>query len=162
MTGCRANFTCLALLVLLILPAWGAGAESTADAGESEGERLNKVELFLGNTQNGSSNGASIGVSYERRLSQLFGFGGYVEYAGGDFATSAVGANFVLHPHAGWIVKLSPGVEFDDHSTNFQFRLGAAYDFEITPSWSLAPEFNVEFVDGERNLIYGLSAGYAF
>ena len=89
------------MLSVLTLPAWRVGADTTADAEESERERLNKnkVELFLGNAKNGSSNSASIGMSYERRFGQLFGFGGYVEYAGGGFNTYAVGTNFILHPH---------------------------------------------------------------
>lgn len=145
------------LLILVLLPAaWQVGAE------EPEVESRNKVSLFLGNTQNGSSNGASIGFAYERRLTRLFGVGGYIEYAAGDFDTTAVGADFVLHPHAGWEFKLSPGVEFDGGSRNLQFRVGAAYEFEVAPGWTLAPEFNVEFVNDERNLIYGLVTGYEF
>lgn len=144
------------MVVLLALPGWTVGAA------ESEIENRNKVELFLGNTQNGSANGASIGVAYERRLTRLFGVGGYVEHAAGDFDTTAVGADFLLHPHAGWVFKFSPGVEFDDGSRNLQFRIGGSYEFVVAPGWSLAPELNVELVDGERNFVYGLVTGYEF
>ena len=133
-----------------------------AYSAETEVEQKNAVELFVGNTQNGSLNGASIGLGYERRLTSLIGVGGYVEHAAGDFDNTAVGATLALHPYAGWEFKFSPGVEFEDGSQNLQFRVGAGYEFEVVPRWAIVPEFNVEFVDGERNLIYGVSAQYAF
>ena len=155
MTAHRIGFTGMIALAFLVLPAW-------ADAAESEILQRNKVELFLGNTKNGSSNGASFGLSYARRLSPLFALGGYIEHAAGDFDTSAVGIDFKFHPHAGWIFKISPGLEFDDGGTKVQGRLGVGYEFEITSEWSLAPEVNVEFVDGEKNLVYGVLLGYGF
>jgi hypothetical protein len=36
-----------------------------------------------------------------------------------------------------------------------------AYEFEIG-RWSITPEFNVDFVEGEEALVYGLSFGYGF
>ncbi len=103
-----------------------------------------------------------MGLSYSRRLNRLFALGGYIEHAAGDFDTSAVGIDFIIYPHAGWLFKVSPGLEFDDGETKAQGRLGVGYDFEITREWSLAPEMNVEFVDGERNFVYGLILGYGF
>ena len=129
---------------------------------ETESERKNAVSVAVGNTQNGSLNGATIALGYERRLSPLIGVGGFAEYAGGDFGVATVGAKLLMHPHAGWEFKLAPGVEFDGGERDFLFRVGVAYEFEIVPRWSLAPEVNVDFVDGERQLVYGVSAQYEF
>jgi len=154
-SGCFTIVFRIGVLMLGSLISLGVSAET-------EVEQKNAVELFVGNTQNGSLNGASIGLGYERRLTSLIGVGGYVEHAAGDFDNTSVGATLSLHPHAGWEFKFSPGVEFEDGSQNLQFRVGAGYEFEVVPSWAIVPEFNVEFVDGERNLIYGVSAQYAF
>jgi hypothetical protein len=42
------------------------------------------------------------------------------------------------------------------------FRIGVGYEFEVVPRWAIVPEFNVDFVDGERELVYGVSAQYEF
>ena len=75
---------------------------------ETEIEHENAVNLFVGRSQNGSLNGPSIGLGYERRLTSLVGVGGYLELAGGDFHTTAVDATLHLHPHAGWEFTFSP------------------------------------------------------
>ena len=90
------------------------------------------------------------------------GIGGFVERAEGDIDATAVAANVVFHPHAGWVVKLSPGVEFESGDAKPLFRIGAAYDFEVAPDWFLSPEVNVKLVEGEKQVIYGLSIGHDF
>lgn len=79
----------------------------------------------------------------------------------------------------------APGVEFESESesepsekngetaqeessdgeseTSFTFRVGAGYEFELSRRWSLAPEFNADFISGKRaTLVYGLSLGFGF
>jgi hypothetical protein len=36
-----------------------------------------------------------------------------------------------------------------------------AYEFEVG-RWSLTPEFNIDFVDGEEAQVYGVSLGFGF
>ena len=58
--------------VLLAAIFWlGVSDNAIADATEADGEPPNSLSVFIGNTQNGSSNGASIGLEYERQLSPL-------------------------------------------------------------------------------------------
>lgn len=156
MSGYRAAFISMALVVSLTSAVWGVRAA------ESDGEPFDSVELFLGETRAGGSSGFSVGMSYERRLTPLLGIGGFVERAGGDIDATAVAANVVFHPHAGWVVKLSPGVEFESGDAKPLFRIGAAYDFEVAPDWFLSPEVNVKLVEGEKQVIYGLSIGHDF
>lgn len=154
-SSCFATVFRLGVLLLVSTISLGSSAEP-------EVEQENAVNLFVGNTQNGSLNGASIGVGYERRLTSLFGVGGFLEYAGGDFDVTSLGATLHLHPHAGWEFKLSPGVELDGGEQDLMFRVGVGYEFEVVPSWAIVPELNVDFVDGESELIYGVSAQYEF
>ena len=46
--------------------------------------------------------------------------------------------------------------------TNFLFRAGTGYEFELMPRWSLAPEINADFVDGDTKLVYGLTLSWEF
>ncbi len=91
---CFATIFRIGVLLLMSTISLGVSAEK-------EVEQKNAVNLFVGNTQNGSLNGASVGLGYESRLTSLFGVGGFLEYAAGDFDVTSVGATLHLHPHAG-------------------------------------------------------------
>ncbi len=56
---------------------------------------------------------------------------------------------------------LAPGFDYRQDRHDFLFRAGVGYEFEID-RWSISPVFNVDFVDGEQVLVYGLSFGYGF
>jgi len=143
--------------ILLLLFAVSSGV-----CAETESEHHNVISVFVGNSHSGSENGATIGLGYERRLSSLVGVGAFLERAGGDFGVVAIGVPVTLHPYAGWAFKLAPGVEFDDGSRSLLLRAGVSYEFEIVPRWSVAPEFNADLVDGDRELVYGVSVAYEF
>jgi hypothetical protein len=153
----------MALLVLLMpvkIPAEEAGHGSK----EKGLENRHGIELFIGNTHDDGEDGFSVGLSYEYRLNQLFGIGGEVEYAGGDFKEWALMVPIFLHPYKGWRFLVAPGVSIPDNDDDdeFLFRVGAAYEFEIGEKWAITPEFNVDFVDNSEELIYGLNFGYKF
>jgi len=126
----------------------------------------NMAELFLGNTyedaDHGSENGFTVGITYERRLSELLGFGGFYEYAAGDFDKWSIGVPLFIHPHEGWRFALAPGLEHRDSDDEFLFRTGVAYEFELSEQWVMIPEFNFDFVDGEEALVFGISFGFGF
>ena len=119
------------------------------------------MELFLGNSHEDHKDGFAAGLVYEYRLNQMFGTGGIVEYVGGDFEEWAVGVPIFIHPYKGLRFVFSPGLLFEEHETLFLFRTGLAYEFEID-RLSITPEFNVDFVDSEEILVYGVSFGYGF
>jgi len=108
-----------------------------------------------------SADAFTVGLDYEYRLSSVFGIGGLVEYAGGDLeATGVLGALFI-HPVGGLKFILAPGVEHEGGHNKFLFRTGVYYDF-FFGKFSVSPNFNVDFVDGDENLVYGVSFGYGF
>ena len=101
-------------------------------------------------------------MAYERRVTDLIGLGGTIERAGGEIDTNSVIGEVFFHPHAGWRFAAGAGVEFpDDEDNEFLARAGAAYEFEIK-RFSIAPEFNLDFVDGETVKVYGVTFGYGF
>jgi len=140
-----------------------------ADVGQEEHEgahhsyHRNMIEFFLGTTYedgaHGVEHGFSAGVAYERRLSELLGFGGFYEYAAGDFDKWSIGVPLFIHPHEGWRFVLAPGLEHREGDDEFLFRTGVAYEFELSERWVMVPEFNVDFVDGEEAFVFGLSFG---
>jgi hypothetical protein len=150
-------------IVLFLLLITGLVVISDAVAESESIEFPNKLSLFGGVTQESSEIGASLGLEYEYRLNQLWGIGGLVEYAGGDFDVWVLGIPAFIHPYAGWFIRLAPGLEIEESESSFLFRAGVGYDFELLPRWSLAPEFNADFIEGgDTLLVYGLTLSYTF
>jgi len=143
------------------LPA-DVGAEAHKEAHHSYHRDM--VEFFVGDTyedgERGGEHGFSVGVAYERRLSQLLGVGGFYEYAAGDFDKWSIGIPLFIHPYEGWRFALAPGLEHRHGDNEFLFRTGVAYEFELSDQWVMIPEFNVDFVDGEEAFVFGLSFGF--
>jgi len=154
----------LVAVFLVMMPVKIRAEEAERDRITETPEHRHGVELFLGNTHDDGENGFSIGFTYEYRLNELFGIGGLIEYAGNDFREWILAAPFILHPYEGWRFLVAPGIDIEDEdgNNNFLLRVGSAYEFEIAERWSLTPEFNVDFVDGDEVFVYGFSFGYGF
>ncbi len=146
---------------LIIAPTNLVSAESEHEHHEGNYHQGHFGELFLGNTHEDGEDGFSFGLIYEYRWNELFGVGGFWEYAAGDFDKWSVGLPLFIHPYKGFRFVVAPGLDHKDSENEFLFRTGIAYEFEFG-SWAIAPEFNVDFVDGEEALVYGLSFVWAF
>ncbi len=156
----RYWFLLFILLFLVTVPPGVAIAESEQEE-HGEVHHQHRLELFLGNSHEAHKDGFAAGLAYEYRLNQMFGTSGIVEYVGGDFEEWVGVVPIASHPYQGWRFLLGPGLVFEEHETLFLFRTGLAYEFEID-RLSITPEFNVDFVDGEEILVYGMSIGYGF
>jgi hypothetical protein len=152
--------------LLSLTPHLLAAEQTSSTHQDSELYHHNVVELFLGSTyedgDHGSENGFSIAFTYERRLSEFVGVGGFYEYAAGDFDKWSIGVPLFIHPYKGWRFQLAPGLEHRESNDEFLFRIGAAYEFVLSDRWLMMPEFAVDFVDGKEAFVYGLVLGYGF
>jgi len=166
------------LFAVLLLPAATVADEAHVEAEEHEIRHV--LSLFLGVTDEGHGDSEfTQGLEYAYRVTQRWGVGGLVEYAGGDQRNVVGVVPFSWFPHAGWVLLAGPGVEFhngrettppgegqspevDEDETNFVFKVGAAYEFELGRRFMLAPTVNVDFVDGEEVLVYGLHFAFTF
>jgi len=154
-------------LYLAITPTRLLAAEPDQAAHPQAGHHhKNVVEFFGGNTyedaHHGSENGFTVGFTYERRLSALWGVGGSYEYAAGDFDKWSIGVPLLVHPYKGWRFELAPGLEHKKSEDEFLLRIGAGYEFMLSDRWMLIPEIAVDFVDGEEAIVYGLAVGFGF
>ena len=131
------------------------------DAENAEGETFeaNSIEVFLGGTFDDGDSEASYGISYERRLNESIGIGGEVEYTNGREWVYLV--PFTIHITEPWKIMLAGGVEHEEGENLFLSRIGTAYEFKFD-GWSLAPEINADFVDGEIKTVLGVSFGFEF
>ena len=156
--------------VLLFLVFFVAVIGNNDVRAESEGlEYRNKIFLFGGLTQEDSEIDGTLGLGYEYLFTELLGIAGMAEFTSGEVERKmAFGLGATIHPYAGLYFLIGPGFEIVDRKHEgdeefFMFRLSIGYEFELTPRWYLAPEFNVDFVSGGENaLVYGVVLGYAF
>jgi hypothetical protein len=114
-----------------------------------------------GTDQTERTNALTIGIDYGYRLTSLVGVAGLLEYAGGDVHSTVAAGGLFLHAIGGLKFLLAPGVEYREDHTNFLFRTAVYYDI-FFGNMTVAPVVNVDFVDGEQNLVYGISVGYGF
>ena len=165
---------------LLAGAASGAEREHATDSGHGEHDfHRHHVSLFLGVTDgpilkevereglepielSKDEQEFTIGLDYIYRLNRLWGVGVLIDYATGDFKSWVAGVPVVLHATNQLKFLLAPG--FEDRSSEsreFLLRLGVSYDFEIG-GFTIAPIFNVDFVDSEEIFVYGVNLGKGF
>ena len=136
--------------------------EDHADAAAEEADRPNRIGLFLGATTKDGHTGFTIGLEYERRLSELIGVGAVAEATpnGREF----VGAVPVFfHPVGGLAFSIGPGFSVEDGHAHFLVRFGVGWDFELPAGLSLAPTVSYDLTEGtEDAVVYGVLLSYVF
>lgn len=148
------------LVCAFICPIAAIGEEGEAGSAPTK----NRLELFVGAThvenRGASADEFSLGITYERRVSDRIGVGGLVEFTDGTEAW-IWGVPLFIHPIDRVRLTVAAGAEFAGSRQELLIRTGVAYEFELG-KFSIAPELNVDFVDGERNEVYGISVGFGF
>lgn len=119
------------------------------------------IGLFLGNTHENHTDNFSVGLDYEYRFSQYVGIGVLLEYVGENFREGVGLVPLSIHPYKGFRFVVAPGIKPKKDEEKFIWRLGVGYQFPIG-NWTIAPEFNLDFTEGERAYVYGVSFGYGF
>ena len=148
-------------LVSLALATQAKGAEPVP--------HLNSVSAFLGVTSEGRRQRAStLGLEYERRLSEEWFITPAMEHAFGDLDFSVVTLTLGYRFNR-WAVYAGPGVEWaqQDHvdgagtQREFLFRTGVLYELEVG-DLIVAPHAMVDFVADEKVAVVGVTVGINF
>jgi hypothetical protein len=149
----------IALLLLL------HGTASLAEEGLVNGHQddtavhhyhKNVAGIFAGTTHAGRrENEPALGLEYQRRLNEQFGIGIVTEYTFGEADLWVVAIPVVFHT-GHWKFYAGPGIEDGHHGTEELVRLGGEYSFEFSDGWEIAPQVNVDFVDGEEVWVFGV------
>jgi hypothetical protein len=148
-------------LISLALATQAKGAEPVP--------HLNSVSAFLGVTSEGRRQRAStLGLEYERRLSEEWFITPAMEHAFGDLDFSVVTLTLGYRFNR-WAVYAGPGVEWaqQDHvdgagtQREFLFRTGVLYELEVG-DLIVAPRAMVDFVADEKVAVVGVTVGINF
>ena len=148
-------------LISLALATQAKGAEPVP--------HLNSVSAFLGVTSEGRRQRAStLGLEYERRLSEEWFITPAMEHAFGDLDFSVVTLTLGYRFNR-WAVYAGPGVEWaqQDHvdgagtQREVLFRTGVLYELEVG-DLIVAPHAMVDFVADEKVAVVGVTVGINF
>jgi hypothetical protein len=136
---------------------------ATGGEGEEE-EKLNSMALFVGGTwaREGDESGVTIGIDYERELTEGLAVGAYVEAVGGDLREGVLGVVLVLRPVEWLGLVAGPGIERSDRENGWLLRVGALVEFPLTDGWHFGPAVYYDLTEHEEYIVGGLIIGRKF
>jgi len=159
-----------ALVLCLTVGLLGSNALLASD------DKQHFVGLFAGKLDTDIDTNANdiFGLEYEYKINSEWGVGAVYEIASeahhGYGVTSKIGVAY-YHPFAGLRVGLGFGKEtVGSHTSHGHFvpshsedliRVGVSYDFHVG-GIGIEPSLNIDTVDGERALVYGVALVWSF
>jgi hypothetical protein len=163
MMNTRVSTVALSILwfVSSITPAAAQSSEheSSHEAETEHDFHPNLLAVFFGVTEEGREEGFAVGIEYERRLNKSFGIGLLAERTG-ELDLNVYAIPFAFHAGA-WKLYAAPGIEDGEHGSESLIRLGIEYGFEVG-QFEIAPQLDVDFVDGEEVYVMGITIGKGF
>jgi len=144
----------------LAILACAVSITAHAQESETEAEKKNFIELFVGITHDDGENDASLGLTYERKIGR-FGTGIIIEFTDSGSRETVLAVPFFWHPVEPWRTVVAVGTEISDGDNSFLTRIGGSYEIEFS-GWSLSPEVNIDFVDRGTALVFGVSFVWKF
>jgi len=179
----------LVIIHIILLTAMAAvandehhgSAEATGHEASAHHEFENEIALFIGGTdEKGHATESTYALEYVYELAPGWAIGGTFEYVGGELRNTILAVPVYWKPVGGLFLLAGPGVEyhegrgreehfaakseasFDKNETYFLFRVGAGYAFHVGERYSISPNVNLDFVNHEEVLVFGVSFGVMF
>lgn len=136
--------------------------------------------LFIGGSHSGEEDGFTLGGEYEFRFNRYLGAGAFGEVIGGDFGEVVFGGLLNIHPGERFTVFTGPGwdrrfqtqgdespeahqssEEPAEEGRQFLWRAGLMYEIPAGRI-RISPNLAVDFLEGHRVFIYGVTLGSGF
>ena len=131
----------------------------------------NELGLYVAGTTNLDSDETAftIGADYERKVDILergFGVGLFAEVAFFDEKEFLIGVPFTFYLIKGFGVGVAPGIALIDREEGtdeaFLFRIKAGYTYDFGSRYFIKPALALDFIDGDREFVYGGVLGIRF
>ena len=160
------------VLSLTLIAGWVTFTAS-AEAADSESHYNNHLALIVGHAEEEQKDGhhesgSVLGLDYIRHLNHRWGIGATfeVETFGNNHKRHGILAIPVsFYPGGNWRLFAAPGVEFEEPwaPEKGPLRLGVGYEFHLGKRFTLAPEAQVDFVEGGTTVyVFALAFGFGF
>ena len=168
------KFTVIVTIIVMMVISRMLQAGSDETQPENQGHHdeshhhNHHIGLFGGFTNDlDEHNDFTLGLDYVYRLpvwEQRLGMGAFGEVIFAEHKEYLLGIPLMLKPAGNLFFVVAPGiviVEEESTDNHFLFRLGAGYEIDLR-NISLTPTVNLDFVEGEESLVFGISLGKGF
>ena len=146
------------------------GEETQGEEEDGLGEHRDSLALFLGATESDGSGVEkedprfTVGLEYERHLTELFGVGVVLERVAEDDRETLLLVPAFFHVGAA-LFQIAPGVQkADETDSDYEavIRLAFGWEFEVRERLFLIPMINFDYTDHREFLVLGVSIGKRF
>jgi hypothetical protein len=151
------------LAVLLSGTVFASEDGSNQDHAGEEGHSPHTLAVFAGVTLEHGEYLDTLGLEYSYRVNQNWSVGGVIERADREKNSTLAVAFAHYWPYKGLFLgagigRKDPG---DDRENTLRATIG--YEFVFKGGWVLAPQANIDFIDGHDNEeVYGIAFGKLF
>ena len=164
MMSCSSKNIIIALC--LSLGSIGAiAAELDGDElhGEEKAHAKHALALFAGVTREGTENHGTLGIEYSYRINTYWSIGGVIERADREKDSTLVIAFAHWWPYKELFLGAGVGRKDPGDKRENTLRATIGYEFELGGDWSIAPQANLDVIEGHENEeVYGFSFGKRF
>lgn len=153
---------CVALLMMLTLPAWGQNENHQHE------EHSQHIGFLIGSVYNFAEDKfmLGLGIEYERVLpfmDGLFGIGLAAEMVFDEHKHYVISLLIPFHPIRELSLFVAPGIMFIDEEEgverHFSIHFGAEYEFELNAIF-VAPKIELAFAGDDIHLMLGFHIGF--
>jgi hypothetical protein len=163
----------LAWWLSLIMGCFLLSVSPASLADETAGDKANHLALIIGHAEEEQSDGhfesgSVLGLDYIRHVAHRWGLGATFEmetFGNNQKRHGILVMPVSYYPGGNWRLFAAPGVEFSEpwKPDKAILRIGASYSFHLTGRLSLAPEAQIDFVEGGSTVyVFALAFGVAF
>jgi hypothetical protein len=157
-------FKITAIIVLLSVFSIGAVAgEHEAGHGTEVEHGKHALGVFVGVTLEHDESLGTLGFEYSYRLSENWSVGGVIERA--DREKDSTLAIVFAHwfPYKGLFLGAGIGRKDPGEERENTFRATLGYDIELGRGWEIAPQVNLDVIEGHENEeVYGVAIAKRF
>ena len=131
----------------------------------------NDLGLYIAGTTNLDSDETAftLGVDYGHKFKisgQQFGIGLFGEVAFFDEKEFLIGVPLLFYPIENLALGAAPGIAFIDREEEteeaFLFRITTSYTFDFGSRYFIKPAIALDFIDGDKEFVYGAVVGIRF
>jgi len=162
----NGGFKHIIIALCLSLGSIGAiAAEIDGDESHSEekGHAKHALAVFAGVTREGNESLETIGFEYSYRINKDWSIGGVLERADRDSDSTLAIVFAHWWPYKGLLIGAGVGRKDPGDERENVLRTTIGYEFELGGGWSIAPQANLDIIDGHENEeVYGIAFGKRF
>ena len=156
----RNNKGFLSIVVSTLLVCTAPWTQAQA---EEEGHAKHTLAVFAGVTREHDENLETLGIEYSYRISRSWSAGGVIERAERDKDSTLAIVFAHFWPYKGLFLGAGVGRKDPADERENTYRATIGYEFELGGGWVIAPQANLDVVEGHENEeVYGIAFGKQF